>query len=730
MKKDVIIHYDDLDDNDVKFLNSKSIAVSSAPLAASEVNTILTGLSIIDDDEGSNAMSKMDDDSAIHEPEDDVDPMQEDADLRVEKSKLIKAIEPTKDKPTKKFISPIQLITKVPKVLPLTMSTVFLMKLVGEWPTQTTGSSSDTKRKQGIVEEDKGPPKVESMQEIKPVDNWKTRMMKRIKKSNPFRTTNYLDSLSAGATSSSDDDTKLDISGDDCEVDHEKMLRSLRTQHDQLIANKRESMLKAMRNATRRTTRGVEDVIAKRIEEAQTVREKKETDRLERLFVERKARLDAKLRADRACEMNKKSEKKEREMIPILDFMDMPPLIVGSELTIPYADLTSFQQRAVDMAWSNREVYSRRMIDNLDDVGSVEAVDKGGRILAPLIACVDGYTVFAKPPSLPPSQQKQGWARRRYATLASTEILECDDGIGGLSLVVKLMGVGRSFLRKYTFVSKGSGDAITMKKDQELSDILARVRDFNNTSNNNNEDNELPIIMAEFDVFFDDSSGLEKRLIMEQSQENCASSAHVIAELYRAANRVYRLHEERKRLVAALRTGTARLRQGEKRMVTGNVELIVELEDYDDDLSLARLALNDITKRSEGMTLVSTTLSDSKYEDDAPIRRELKAIENCGFGFYGILSTIPELTHQTMSQLNSYYSPEHLEREEYEAEIASMAVLRTLEEYATPSELAVGLLAPSAIRRFELEFDIMVRYKESLHELVRIINEELMYCSK
>jgi hypothetical protein len=125
------------------------------------------------------------------------------------------------------------------------------------------------------------------------------------------------------------------------------------------------------------------------------------------------------------------------------------------------------------------------------------------------------------------------------------------------------------------------------------------------------------------------------------------------------------------------------LRLGKKAMVAGNVGLQVELEDCDDGLSLVGLVLDDITKRSEGTTLVPATLSDSKYDNDAPIRRELKAMESYRFGSYGILSTIPKLTHQTMSRLKPYYSPEHLEQEEYEADVASMAVLRTLEENAT-----------------------------------------------
>jgi hypothetical protein len=105
-------------------------------------------------------------------------------------------------------------------------------------------------------------------------------------------------------------------------------------------------------------------------------------------------------------------------------------------------------------------------------------------------------------------------------------------------------------------------------------------------------------------------------------------------------------------------------------------------------------------------------------------------MENYGLGTYGIISTIPDLARQLMSHLEPYYSPAHREREEYEAEVASMAVLRTLEEYATPAELAAGLLAPCATRRLEIGFEVMMNHKGKLKELVRIISEELLDCGE
>ena len=160
--------------------------------------------------------------------------------------------------------------------------------------------------------------------------------------------------------------------------------------------------------------------------------------------------------------------------------------------------------------------------------------------------------------------------------------------------------------------------------------------------------------------------------------------------------------------------------------MTGDLDRHVEFEDCD-GLGVVGGASNDVVNDWE---VTPTNAAVSNGNNDFPIGRELEAMENYGFGSYGILSTVPDLTRQLMSQLEPYYSPAHREREEYEAEVASMAVLRTLEEYATPAEVAAGLLAPSATLRLELALEVMMRHKEKLHELVRIISEELMDCGE
>ena len=65
--------------------------------------------------------------------------------------------------------------------------------------------------------------------------------------------------------------------------------------------------------------------------------------------------------------------------------------------------------------------------------------------------------------------------------------------------------------------------------------------------------------MAEFDLVLDKSSTIPSgnEPLNAEFVQRCASLMHAISKLYRCANRVYRLQEERKKLVAGLCVGMA-----------------------------------------------------------------------------------------------------------------------------------------------------------------------------
>ena len=595
------------------------------------------------------------------------------------------------------------------------------LSLINEWPNAPTADKTGSSASTAFI-----PPP--SKKNIKPkvdnntikskppvVESWKTKMKK---KPTTFQATNYLESLGGSDNKKNSDTSK----------EKDDLLKALRDQQAQHIASQKQAMQDAMREANRRTKDINKEVIDKRIEDEHQERKNKERDQLARLYVERKERLDAKkmileetttkddsgveegeeelvtsanLEDDASFQESVPSEVAsknggKRRGMPILDILsrslpgvaDAHPLLIGSSLTYQYSDLTPFQQRAIQVAQS----YHKEQMSTKDE-------SEAGIEASPIVAVIDSYTASAlEAPNSTYKQKKTSTNKQRYSTLASIEIVESDSS-NGEPTVVKFTGVGRVFLHDYF----SSIDIELTQEEEELSHILARIQEFDEefdvTDDDDEEedtDNELPVVMAEFNIMLDDI-------------DIASSNIHNIAELHRTANKVYRLHEERKTLVSGVRAGIARLFHGKKRLQEQNCD--IEFEDCD-GLGLVGLVDGDATSNFEDVSVPA-------FEEH--IRSDLETLDNYGFGYYGILSTMPDLTSQLMSTLEPYYSPQHRAREEYGAEVASMVLFNTLKEYATPQELAASLLTPSATERLELGYTIMIRHRNELNDLVKLV---------
>jgi len=672
---------------------------------------------------------------------------------------------------TKRHLTPVQMIKKVPKVEPIHMSTVFFLKLIGDpmWPS-TAPSASPTPE-----------PKASEPKKKPAVENWKTRMQQRKKKSTAFMASNYLESLSANNASGNPGAKGND---DTIHRENEKandLMKALRDQQAQIRAEKLKAQKEAIYEATRRTNPG--DVVAERIEKGEKERKRKEREQLERLYVERKERLDAKKMDEEAeaRELLEKLEERARERgeavaaqkktlqrlakrpggkrgIPILDrpFVDAAPLLVGSALTLSYGGLTPFQQRVIEVAREFHEEHIEKMklqneegtnesSEDVEDGASAQEApgDEGGIEAAPIIAVIDGYTAAATEEAFTPHEQLK--EPRRYATLASVEFV--GDNGNGEPVDVKITGVGRVFLRGY-FSSKDAG---MTREEEELSNILAKIAEIDREEElweeeeedvelagaleedgeEEEEDDEVAVVLGQFDLLLDDSSVLsndESTKYGGEVTKSRASSMHAITELYRCANKVFRLHEERKKLVAGLRAAEMRVRLGQKASAE---ECFVEFEDCDGLGLISGMIDEPMVDVEEEPKTVPQPLPISEEIETAPIRSRLETLENYGLGSYGILSTIPDLTEQLMTKLEPYYSPEHREREEYEAEVASFVVLKSLEAYASTEEVAKALVVPSsATQRLELAYEMMMQHRDELIELVEMISRELMDCGE
>ena len=637
---------------------------------------------------------------------------------------LLNAIEPTKDKPTKKFISPIELIKRVPRVEPINMTSVFFVKTMPLEHTSFPGAASAGAAATGDTKRDTFSIKKSSADKVV---TWKDRMLSQQRRPTAFQATNYLESLGSTADSSSSTNNKSSASSssnsnenednnasnqqqeEDPENNNDAMYKNLKAQQGNFREEQHKSMQEAIYAAMRRTN--PKDVVEARVEKREKKRKRIERERLEREYVERKERLDAKKWEDEeALEKEEKKRRKSRRGLPILGpFIKSPsPLLIGSTLAFQYSELNLFQKKALEVSQYYHEEHCARMKEATDKAG-----EEGGIQAAPIVAVIDRFTGDYAGSSSSGDEQKKN---KRFATLSAVEIEPSQDGTG--PAVVKLTGIGRVFLYDY-FSSKDAG--IT-EEEEELENILKLIQEFDKAHEDEeddkqeDDDDDLPVVIASFDVILDDSSILANQSTKYQDATvHRASSVHAIAELYRTANRVYRLHEERKKIVAGLKAAEERLLLGKKRM---NENCDIEYEDCDG-----------LGMFSGGVDFLSNEVVEAEeITTGTALLSPLAQMENYGFGSFGILSTIPDLTNELMLYLESYYSPSHREREEYEAEIASFIALRCLEEYVDPSDIAAAMLTPSATERLNMSYELMMRHKEELNELVKMISDNLFEC--
>eukprot|EP00577_Skeletonema_sp_RCC1716_P010535 CAMPEP_0113408788 /NCGR_PEP_ID=MMETSP0013_2-20120614/20794_1 /TAXON_ID=2843 ORGANISM="Skeletonema costatum, Strain 1716" /NCGR_SAMPLE_ID=MMETSP0013_2 /ASSEMBLY_ACC=CAM_ASM_000158 /LENGTH=813 /DNA_ID=CAMNT_0000294849 /DNA_START=165 /DNA_END=2606 /DNA_ORIENTATION=+ /assembly_acc=CAM_ASM_000158 len=623
---------------------------------------------------------------------------------------LLKAIEPTKDKPVKKFISPIQLLKRVPRVEPISMTSVFFVPT--SFPGSVGGAADTFSNKKSSPDK---------------TITWKDRMLSQQRRPTAFQATNYLESLgnSADSSSSTDENDASNTSNqqqqkDDPENNNDDMYKNLKAQQGNFRNEQQKSMQEAIYAAMRRTN--PKDVVQARIEKREQKRKKMERERLEREYVERKERLDAKKWEDEEA-----LEKEEREGstdapasagrnssrrgLPILGpfIKSSSPLLIGSTLTFQYSEMTPFQKKALEVSQHYHEEHCTRMNEAAEKAG-----DEGGIQAAPIVAIIDSFT-GEYTETTPGDEQNK---KKRFATLSAVEMEPSQDGSG--PAVVKLTGVGRVLLYDY-FSSKDAG--IT-EEEVELENILKLIQEYDKEyedmgddgqEEDDHDDDDFPVVMASFDVILDDSSILVNQSTKHQDATvDRVSSVHAITELYRTANKVYRLHEDRKKIVAGLKAAEERLLLGKERMYE-NCD--IEYEDCD-GLGVLSDGVDFLLNEVEAVEITTGTARLSP----------LAQMENYGFGSFGILSTIPDLTRELALYLESYYSPSHREREEYDAEIASFIAFRCLEEYVDPSDIAAAMLAPSATERLNMAYDLMMRHREELNELVKMISDDLYEC--
>ncbi|KAI2505322.1 hypothetical protein MHU86_9122 [Fragilaria crotonensis] len=338
---------------------------------------------------------------------------------------------------------------------------------------------------------------------------------------------------------------------------------------------------------------------------------------------------------------------------------------------------------------------------------------------APLVAVMDEYTMQVSAADGNSNNKNNGAhkVKRRYATIAAVvgisaskktvdemdfmEIMtQCRGTISPLRSKVRLVGVGRADLTDFfyqmpTVLEFDNDDVeclIDDDDDDEEEDPLV-ITDLENRQD--------PIVMAEFSILHDEpKSSLHSLNLIGDKGARSPNMAPVFAihEMSKFANKVTRLHDDRRRLVNIVLAA-------KKRLAEHNV--------FDDVDGL-------------GSILFGGNNNNNNHDDLLDETERLLQCENYGLNYYSSFCSIPQLTGVAQDVLESYYSPARRSTEEYRLEVLSFVAFRSLEGFCRSSDLAWALVCTNSIERLHRAYELMQQHYWALKDIIKKTNQDLL----
>lgn len=459
----------------------------------------------------------------------------------------------------------------------------------------------------------------------------------------------------------------------------------------------------------------------------------------------------------------KQGKSPRRLVIPLVGpIPNAPPLLVGSEMLL--SPPTPGQWRSLQEAVAiHRNALALAAEEDQQQQQETTSPVEGGTIdAAPLVAVIDGVTGST--------------AGARYSTLAAVVGISskdwsasdgeesfwdsimapssCGDMIRPFSSTVRLVGVGRAklggfFYRTPTTCSLPDGSGghdITALDEETGSYSLGQEEDWDD--DDYDDGYEPPIIMAKFNPLVDgpaDSRADPKTLGNKGSRSIYRSPVHAINELNSMLNRVRDLHNDRRRLVNGITAAKARL--DARKLIDAGEEAAGSNMIYDDFEELGwvgstqsdaqekvgeQISVGDFLSsfQQRSQTTMDPLAQLARAEEEQKAIKFLEGLDNLGLAYFGYFSAIPDLTEQALKLFVPYYSAEHRSREEHDFEIASFVALRTVEGYASPTEVGWALQSTSTIERLQATYDIMADHRIQLEKMAEHLSHQLLDCGE
>lgn len=372
-----------------------------------------------------------------------------------------------------------------------------------------------------------------------------------------------------------------------------------------------------------------------------------------------------------------------------------PPLMIGSEMVL--TPPTPMQWLTIQEAAQQHEKHQQ---GNAKHVPGISA--------APIVAVIDDYT-------------KDGTGKERYATLAAITGRRRQKKSSEEFIDSKLENT-RLYGDQYDREPNALDDHVVLLGigRVKLSDFKYQVPS-NMMENDNGIDKDGYLIENETDA----SKFVVANLMFLKDDEPTSSPVHAINRMSQLANRIQRIHDDRRKLVAGLSAAKARLQfAGVEDLEDYDGLGMLSSQNYEEEKEASQAAIDFLLEDYSG---IEENTNDVSTSDSARIHD----LENFGLGFAASsVCTLPQLTRTLMDRLVPYYSPSLRSTEEHFFELLSFCCIQAMEHVLEPQDVSRALQYTSTIERLERARELMWLHARDLKREAEKISAELRECGE
>lgn len=439
--------------------------------------------------------------------------------------------------------------------------------------------------------------------------------------------------------------------------------------------------------------------------------------------------------------------------IPVIGpLLNQPPLLMGATLWLDPP--TPLQWKTIEVCVDAMVAQQQQGQDDGDWLATIDA--------APLVAILQEGSELASIAAIVGYQQSSSFTDRP-SQLDAFDSASLRESLAGLSSTpfykdstkVRLLCIGRAKISDLTAKEYGCGSSSAASRtgNEGGSNDHAMHDEYDDDDDDESQQHltasststtSEPILMAQMQLVLDTSVSRGARDSNGEFGSN-SSPVHALSQLSMWAARIGFLHKDRQKLVQGIQAAQMRLEMlssewrdwdglgslyNDDANGTGDARFDPNAEFQSKIDDMLRMTEDESPPPSSSTTNNQVPLTSAKILSPGAAR--LLELDNFGLGSSPTAyCDLHSMTQVLMELLQSYYSPDRVQTEEFEYSLYSWVALQSMMAFLKGhGDLKRSLEATNTIDRMDMVYQSMLSHKGALRELALAKSQELRDCGE